>query len=98
MSPNLGRTAGRGFPKSQSHVSEPNPTTQERVPSCSRNPTERTRADRSAQRDRIIPRLLVPGLIVTTRKIAARVSGVATGCGMTCGMADALGAIDPRLD
>src|SRR5207253_10515041 len=56
----------------------PKPNTHERLPSSSRKPTERTRAARSAQKDRIAPRFPAPGLAVTTRKIAARVRGIAT--------------------
>src|SRR3989442_8742973 len=69
------------YAKSRSHASDPKPSTHERLPSSSRKPTERTSAARSAQKDRIAPRFPAPGLTVTTRKIAARVSGIATGCG-----------------
>ena len=54
--------------------------TQESRPSMSRNPTARTSAARSAQKERTVARFSVPGLTVMTRKIAARVSGAATGC------------------
>src|ERR1700746_2346787 len=53
---------------------------QERALSGERNPTERRRADRSAQRERTTKRFLSPGLIVTIRKTAAVVSGAETGC------------------
>ena len=73
-------SAGRGAPNSRSHASEPNPMTQERPASRSRNSTARNRPARSPQNERTVARLSGPGLIVTTRKIAARVSGAATGC------------------
>ena len=59
--------------------------TQERFPSMSRKPTARSSAGRSPQNDRTTPRLAAPGFIVTTRKIAARVSDCATACGTTGG-------------
>ena len=37
---------------------------------------------RSAQNERMMPRVPEPGFSVTTRKIAARVSGATTACGM----------------
>ena len=55
--------------------------TQERFPSISRKPTARSSAGRSPQNDRTAARLASPGLIVTTRKIAARVSDWTTACG-----------------
>ena len=61
------------------------PMTHERFPSMSRKPTARTSAARSPQNERTAPRLSAPGFTVTTRKIAARVSGVATGCGTAAG-------------
>ena len=70
----------RGVPKSLSHASDPKPMTQERPPSMSRNSTARTSAARSPQNDRMVARPSGPGLMVTTRKMAARVSGAATGC------------------
>ena len=51
-------SAGRGGPKSRSHASDPNPMTQERPPSRSRNSTARTSAARSPQNDRTVARLL----------------------------------------
>ena len=59
--------------------------TQDSCPSRSRNPTERSSALRSAQNDRTTVALSSPGFTVTTRKIAARVSGAATGCGTGAG-------------
>ena len=56
--------------------------TQERPPSKSRNSTARNSAARSPQNERTVARLSKPGLIVATRKIAARVSGAATACAM----------------
>ena len=47
----------------------------------SRNPTARTNAARSLQRDRTEAQLSEPGLMVTTRKIAARVRVAVTACG-----------------
>ena len=67
-------SAGRGGPNSLSHASDPIPITQERFASISRKPTARSSAGRSAHNDRTAPRLAAPGFIVTTRKIAARVS------------------------
>ena len=49
--------------------------------SRSRNSTARTNAARSARNDRTAARSCGPGLMVTMRKIAARVSGADTGCG-----------------
>src|SRR5215472_9485371 len=74
-------SAGRGSPKSRSHAADPNDMTQERFWSASRNPTARNSAARSPHSDRTAATLSSPGLIVTTRKIAARVSGAATSCG-----------------
>ena len=79
ISRNTCNSAGRGGPKSRSHASDPKPMTQERPPSRSRNSTARNSAERSPQKDRTVARLSGPGFIVTTRKIAARVSGAATG-------------------
>src|SRR5208282_2799473 len=64
-------------------ASDPNPMTQERPPSRSRNSTARNSAARSPQNDRRVARLSIPGLSVATRKIAARESGAATGCAST---------------
>src|SRR3984885_6291678 len=75
-----GRSGGRGRPKSRSHALDPNPMTQERPASMSRNSTARNRAARSAQSDRTVVQLFRPGFIVATRKIAALVSGAATSC------------------
>ena len=55
--------------------------TQDRLPPMSRKPTARNSAPRSAQSDFTVAALALPGFTVTTRKIAARVSGAATGCG-----------------
>src|SRR5262245_51072693 len=76
-------SAGRGGPNRRSHASDPMPMTQDRPGSMSRNSTARNSAERSPQNDRRIARLSAPGLTVTTRKIAARVSGADTGCGTT---------------
>src|ERR1700722_8700937 len=73
-------SAGRGWPKSLSHVSDPIPITQERFPSISRKPTARSSAGRSPQNDRTASRLALPELTVTTRKIAARVKVPTTAC------------------
>ena len=67
-------------PNNRSHASDPIPITQDRPASRSRNSTARIKAGRSAQNDRTAVRLSGPGFIVTTRKIAARVSGADTGC------------------
>src|SRR5579862_2029768 len=56
---------------------------QDRLPSISRKPTARNSADRSPHKDRTAARLAPPGLIVTTRKIAARVKDCSTACGTT---------------
>src|SRR3984957_11576353 len=72
--------AGRGGPKRRSHASDPKLMTQERPPSRSRNSTARNNAERSLQNDRRAARLSRPGFSVATRKMAARVSGAATGC------------------
>src|ERR1700729_3836716 len=72
--------AGRGAPKRRSHAPDPNPMTQERPPSKSRNSTARNSAARSPQNERRVERFSMPGLSVATRKIAARVSGAATAC------------------
>jgi hypothetical protein len=76
-------SAGRGAPKRRPHASEPNPTTQERLPSRSRDSTARTSVARSRQKERRVARLSEPGLSVATWKIAARVSGAATACART---------------
>jgi len=47
----------------------------------------------SPQHDRMVRRFSSPGIIVTTRKIAARVSGATTGCGIAPAPANALGAV-----
>ena len=74
-------SAGRGAPNRRSQTSEPNAMMQDRCSSGSRNPTERSRAARSPQSVRTAVSAAAPGATVTTRKIAARVSGAATGCG-----------------
>jgi hypothetical protein len=51
-----------------------------RPPSMSRNSTARTSPARSPQNDRTAARLSDPEFTVTTRKIAARVSGANTAC------------------
>ena len=61
---------------------DPNAMTQDRFLSASRKPTARMSAARSAHSDRTALQLLGSGLIVTTKKIAARVSNEATGCGI----------------
>src|SRR6476469_6348160 len=71
-------SAGRGSPNSLSQASDPIPITQERLPSISRKPTARTSAGRPLQNDRTAALLVVPGLMVTTRKIAARVKSCTT--------------------
>ena len=75
---------GAAARKNRSHASDPNAMTHERSSSRSRNPTARTSAARSAQSERTAWRLSSPGFSATTRKIAARVSGAATGCGIRC--------------
>src|SRR5262249_27970869 len=56
---------------------------QERAPSRARKPTARRSAERVAQRERTWARFSSPGLIVTTRKIVAFVSGEETSCETT---------------
>jgi hypothetical protein len=56
--------------------------TQERFSVGSRNPIALTSAARFPHSDRTFVQLSMPGLIVTTRKMAALVSRVATGCGI----------------
>src|SRR5215468_1713880 len=63
---------------------------QERASSRARKLTARISAERSAQRERTEARFSLPGLIVTTRKIAARVSGEETVCETVTAGADAL--------
>ena len=53
---------------------------QDNCPLRLRNPTPRSRLERSAHRPRIVPSASAPGLIVTTMNIAARVSLEATDC------------------
>src|SRR5580658_9397094 len=62
---------------------------QETAPSRSRNPTARTTPERSAQKDRTAARFSSPGLMVTTRKIAERVSAEETSCETASSGADA---------
>ena len=52
---------------------------QERFCAGSRKPIARKRVARSAHSDRTVAALSSPGLMVTIRKIAARVSAVGTG-------------------
>src|SRR3954451_18797264 len=59
------------------------PMTQVRPASRLRNSTARISPARSAQNARTAVRASGPGLIATTRKIAARVRGDATGCEIT---------------
>src|SRR6266571_1276858 len=92
ISRNDRNSKGFGGPKRLSQASDPNAMTQERLPSSSRNPAERTRPLRSLQKCRIVDRFFTPGWTVTTRKIAARVNGEATGCGI----ASSLGILSPR--
>src|SRR5712692_9615474 len=96
ISRNLCSSLGLGCPKSRSHASDPKPATHERLPSSSRKPTERTREARFPQNDRITARLPAPGLTVTTRKIAARVSGVDTGWGTVRRASDGVGVVMVR--
>src|SRR5262249_23606022 len=56
-------------------------------------PTARNSAARSPHNDRTAATLSSPGLIVATRKIAARVSGAASGCGTALGLPAAPGVI-----
>ena len=67
--------------------------TQESCPSKSRNSTARSSPERSAQKERRVARLSMPGLRVTTRKIAARVSEAATGCATAGKLATGWGAL-----
>src|SRR5437660_1380005 len=71
-------SAGRGWPNSLSHASDPIPSTQERFPSMSRKPTARNSPGRSPQNARTAARAVLPELMVTTRKIAARVKAPTT--------------------
>ena len=57
--------------------------------SMSRNPTARTSPERSAHSVRRVARFSVPGLMLTTRKIAARLSGANTACGTAAGLSGA---------
>ena len=59
--------------------------TQESRLSESRKPTERSRPDRSALRPRTAASWSAPSFTVTTRNMAARVSGAATGWGLVDG-------------
>src|SRR6202011_6280750 len=74
-------------------ASDPKPMTQERFPSGSRKPTVRSSAARSPHNDRTAAPLAAPGLIVTTRKIAARVRGAATGWGIGLELSAAAGMV-----
>ena len=62
---------------------------QDKLPCWSRVPTARSSAERSAQSERTAVRAATPGLIVTTKKIAALVRGATTGWGIA---RDTLGA------
>lgn len=73
-------SAGRVWPKSRSQTSEPNDRMQDKPPLRSRKPTARNRLAISLQSERTALSASVPGLTVTTRKIAAGVSGEATSC------------------
>src|ERR1700745_257543 len=61
---------------------------QETAASMSRNPTARTSAERSGQKESTFARFSSPGLMVTTRKIAERVSGEETSCETAASGAD----------
>src|SRR6516164_2932442 len=69
------------------------PITQERLASRSRKSTARISAGRPPHNDRTASRLLGPGFIVATRKIAARVSGADTGCGTAPDSTPAFGEV-----
>lgn len=73
--------AGRGWPKSRSHASLPIPRMHDRLGEAARNPTALTKEDRSPHRERTRSRDAAPGLMVATRKRAARVNEALTGCG-----------------
>src|SRR5205807_9071593 len=79
--------------KSRSQAWEPKAIIQERLPSGSRNPTARNNAPRSAHNERTAAPLSAPGLIVTIRKIAARVRGAATGWGIGLELSAAAGMV-----
>ena len=86
----------RCWPNSRSHASDPIPITQERFPSMSRKPTARNNPGSSPQNERTAARAALPGLTVTTRKIAARVKAPTTdwGTGRLAGMADRARSLD----
>src|SRR5437870_4608492 len=86
-------SAGRGSPKRRSQASDPKPMMQERFPAGSRKPTARNSPDRSPHNDRTDASLTAPGLIVRTRKIAARVGGAATGWGIGLELSVAMGMV-----
>ena len=66
-------SAGRGWPNSRSHASEPNPMTHDRLlAGRETQPRAPTRPDRRTERPHG-GAVSEPGLMVTTRKIAARV-------------------------
>jgi hypothetical protein len=73
-------SAGRDPLNKRSQAAEPMPVTQARPADGVRNPTDLSSAATSASRSRTIAS--PPGLMVTTRKIAAALSGVSTGCGI----------------
>src|ERR1700722_20810535 len=68
-----------------SQASELIPIMHDRLPCWSRVPTARSSAERLAQSERTAVRAATPGLIVTTRKIAALVRGATTGWGIARG-------------
>src|SRR5271165_5936213 len=67
----------------------------------SRNPTARTSVAISLQKDRTEAQLSEPGLMATTRKIAARVRLAVTACGTGCRFSvasrDVIGSVPRRL-
>ena len=79
-------SVGRGGANSRSHASDPTPITQESSASMSRKPTARTSPARPPQMARALAQLASSGLTVTTRKIAARVSGRTTAWTMGGGL------------
>src|ERR1022692_2370625 len=73
--------AGRGPENRRSHACDPTPATHARGAPGARKPTDRCRPAQSLSRSLVTAS--PPGLIVSTKKIAAAVSGASTGCG--CG-------------
>jgi hypothetical protein len=82
-------SAGRGPLNMRSHACEPMPTTQLSLSFGTLNPTARSSAGRSASSSRTTGS--APMSTVTTRKIAALVSGLSTSCGTTCLAGSAIG-------